>query len=34
MKNNLLDAFTSINSDYDNIKLIIAGDGPILDDLK
>ena len=29
-----MDAFTSVSLDYDNIKLIIAGDGPILDDLK
>lgn len=31
---NLLDAFTSLEKKYKNIKLLIAGDGPILKDLK
>ena len=31
---NLLDAFEEINKKYKNIELVIAGDGPILKDLK
>lgn len=31
---NLLDAFKNLEQNYKNIKLVIAGDGPILDDLK
>ncbi len=31
---NLLDAFEEINKKYKNIKLIIAGDGPLLNDVK
>ena len=31
---NLLDAFEEINNKYNNIELVIAGDGPILKDLK
>ncbi len=30
---NLIDAFKIVNDEYKNIKLVIAGDGPILEDL-